>query len=476
MESKAGFERRDFIKGALAGAAAAVLPFGLVGCDSGDASAASKLASAMKEEERAASIADSTYMGGKIDYYGRELVMSEGPAGQIVPQTVIDYITSGPKEVVEQADKEGNVFVSHAFPLTNIVAYRGKTGMVILDSAESIEQAAPALESFKEKLGDLPVSAIIYSHDHYAYGSQAYIPADNPNKIPIIAHDKIMSDIADGIGPLSPTWGLRGARQFGMMLPSEGPDAPVAGSVGGLGEVTIGFIEPNTFVPGDVPCTELEVDGLTFRFFPGKADSQCNLSVYCVDYDVLYSSFVMPCWFNMYTLRGQVYRDPLPFIDHIDLIRKEGAGNFIAQMGPLFHGKDVTELCLSQYRDSIQLVWDQTVRHMNRGLDPDGIVEAVEIPTSVTQGLLTAPVYGEVEHFLRGMYSGMIGWFGNDCTELHPVTKSFEYGRLVEALGGDDAVVVAAQVALDDRQYAWAAKIATYVLTNNPDHVEARKV
>lgn len=425
----------------------------------------------MNQEERAAAVADSVYMGGDTDYYGRTLVLGEGPAGQIVPQAFLDYIAAGPTEPMEKV--ADNVYVSHTCALCNIIMYEGKTGMVILDTSDSVEYAQKDLENFRT-VCDKPVSAIIYSHDHYCYGTSAYIPLDNPDNIPVVAHEDLIATMSNAIGPISPTYGYRGAQQFGMMLPTEGPDAPVAASVGDSKTHTVGFVTPNTLIPADVECTELEIDGLKFRFYPGIADSKCSLSVYCEDYDVLYSNHVMPCWFNMYTLRGEQYRDPLEFTAHIDLIRKTNPEHFVANQGLIIQGKDLIAKSLAEFRDVVQFVWDQTVKNMNKNMNPDQIVEAITVPTSLTQGILTQPVYGEVEHHIRGVYRGLIGWFSDDAIQLHPVSKEFEYGKLVEALGGADAVANAAKTALDDKQYAWAAQLATYVLANNPDNKTAR--
>lgn len=478
MSESKSLDRRNFFKGALVAGAAATLG-GMTACttnqlpETGESAVdASKLVSPMDQAERETAVADSIYMGGNVDYYGRELVMGEGPAGQIVPQVFLDYLAGAPGVPMEQV--ADHVWVSYTCGLCNVVMYEGKTGMVILDTSECLEYSAKDLENFRS-VCDKPVSGIIYSHDHYCWGTTNYIPEDNPDNIPIIAHEDLIPTMSNVIGPISQAYGTRGAQQFGMMLPQEGPDAPLAASVGDTSSHTVGYVAPNTFIPRDKEYTEMEIDGLTFRFFPGIADSPCSLSVYCVDYYTLYSNHVMPCWFNMYTLRGEKYRDPLLFIEHIDSIRKTNPEHFVVQQGFIIQGRDLIEKSLAEHRDAVQFVWDQTVKYMNKNMSPDEIIEAIQVPTSLTQGLLTQPVYGEVEHHIRGVYRGLIGWFSNDALQLHPVSKKFEYGKLVAALGGEDVVISAAKAALEDNQYAWAAQLATYVLTNNPSHPDAKQ-
>lgn len=478
MSTDTMFNRRNFLKGALVAGTAAALG-GVAGCASEQlpatgeaASNASKLVSSMNQEERAQAVADSTFMGGDTDYYGRELITATGPKGQTTTQYVMDYLSKFPTEVLEEVCE--GVHVTHTHGLCNIVMIEGKTGMILIDTSGCIEDAEKDLELLRS-FTDKPIAAIIYSHDHYCFGTSVYVPEGNPDNIPLIAHSNLMDTLARTIGAISPTYSHRSSYQFNTMCPAEGEDGFLLGAV--ARDETYGFIEPNTLIPSNVHMTEMEIDGLHFEFYPGIADSPCSLSVYCKEYDTLYSNHVMPCFQNMYTLRGEKYRDPDKFIPDLDTLRAIGAENFIASAFFVVRGKENVLRELTYFRDAVQFVQDQTIRYMNMNYTPDECVKAVKMPASIVQAsVFTTPCYGEVEHYVRGVYGGLIGWFGNDAIDLHPVTKEFEYGKLVEALGGDDAVAAAAQSALDDNQYAWAGKLATYVLTNNPDHEAAKAV
>lgn len=481
MSIVTSLNRRNFLKGALVAGAATL--GGMAGCVSSEAASgelastgaaqsagdASKLVAPMNQEERAQAVADSTFMGGDTDYYGQELVVATGPKGQTTTQYTMDFLAKFPTEALEKVCD--GVYVSHTHGLCNVVMFEGKTGMILIDTSGCIEDAEKDKEMFRSVV-DKPVSAIIYSHDHYAFGTSVYVPEGNPDNIPIIAHSDMMETLSRTIGAISPTYSHRSSYQYSAMCPTEGEDAGIVGTVSR--DETYGFMEPNTFIPGDVHMTEMELDGLHFQFYPGIADSPCSLSVYCKEYDTLYSNHVMPSFQNMYTLRGEKYRDPEKFLPDIDVLRSIGAENFIASALFVVRGKENVLRELTYFRDAVQFVMDQSIRFINMNYTPDECVKAVKMPASIVQAsVFTTPCYGEVEHYIRGMYSGLIGWYGIDAIELHPVTKEFEYGKLVAALGGDDAVTAAAQAALDDNQYAWAAKLATYVLTNNPTHEAA---
>lgn len=111
------------------------------------------------------------------------------------------------------------------------------------------------------------------------------------------------------------------------------------------------------------------------------------------------------------------------------------------------------------------------MRH-HGGYLPDEIVQAVRVPEHLTGGILTKEIYGEMEYYIRGIYSGLIGWFGTDTVELHPVTPEFEAKKIIEGFGGKDVVIADAQAALEDRQYSWAAQLISYVIRVEPDNQE----
>lgn len=59
--------------------------------------------------------------------------------------------------------------------------------MIIIDGNDSVEAAQMEYEEFK-KVCNKPVSAMIYSHNHYIMGARAYIPRGKEQEIEIWAH------------------------------------------------------------------------------------------------------------------------------------------------------------------------------------------------------------------------------------------------------------------------------------------------
>lgn len=478
-----GISRRDLIKfGGLGMAAAGV--GALAGCTSASSQTASgsndpvaTMAAPLTEEERLASVDDPIYMGADTNFAGQKLVMGEGKKGQIANQAMIDKREEYNPQLVKVSD---TVYQAIGNGMSTSTMVIGSEGIVIVDTGEVNEEMELCLEMFRT-VTDKPVAAVLYTHTHYTGGTQAVVGKGNPNNIPIVAN----SVFAEGDNmQLSSTYMARSMIQFGSLLPLEGEDASVCAGLGpfmsnpNLKTHTKGPVRPNTFVPIDTEMTPLEFGGVKVECWPMESDSITNVNYYFPEEKVAVTNQVWPTFFNIYTLRGAPYRDPRILMKNIDTIISWNAEAHCSAHGlPILGGAQAVKEELTLYRDCIQLVYDQTARHMNAGMGPDEIVENIVFPAYMLESSHTKPLYGEIPHYVRAVYSGNVGWFGVDPLELHPVSKSFESRKIVALMGGSDNVILAAQDALEDKQYAWAATLATYVLRgDDPENAAAKAV
>lgn len=485
MAKTKGISRRDLIKAGGLGALGTLGACALGGCanEGGSSSAsaaqdAAGAASALSEEERIASISDPIYMGAKVNASGQELAIGTGKQGQIANQAMIDKREEYNSQLHKVTDR---VYCAVGNGLANSTMIVGDTGIIVVDTNESMEAAQFDFDMFRT-VTDKPVVAVIYSHDHYVNGTELYVGKGNPDNIPVIAHEKLISVMNSTLSETSDTYVPRALMMFGSLLPIEGEDATVMGGIGAyyknpnVQSSTAGFVAPTTLVPSvdKEAMTAMSIDGVDFEFYPMESDSPANINIHLPGEQVAISNTVWPTFFNMYTLRGAVYRDPTVLYQSVDTMLSWKPVAHVGAHGVPIMGAEAVQEELSLYRDCIQFVYDQTVRFMNKGMDPDEIVEAVKIPAFMLEGMCTKPLYGEVEHYIRGVYRGVVGWFGSDALDLHPVGKKFESQKIVEAMGGTNQVIEAAETALEDDQFAWAATLATYVLRIDPENTSAK--
>lgn len=473
MLKDTSLNRRSFLKGAVAATAAVAFPATLAGCStSGPTAGASK---PLTEEQRALATPDPSYMGGKTNYCGQEVVIGTGKYGQVANQKMIDHhVPFDPPQLVKVTDR---IYTSVGNSLSNSTMVIGDTGIIVIDTADSIEAAQMDLDAFRT-ITDKPIAAVIYSHSHYCNGTRTYVPEGSD--IPVIAQEHLMDALTNTMNERGGFFTKRGLTMFGCLLPLEGEDASVGGGTGAfffnphVKNPTTGFVAPTQLIPFNEHMVEMNIDGLTFQFFPTVADDSGNINMYVVEEDTIIVNQLWGVFWNMYTIRGQEYRDPANSTKCIDDLIALDPSNLVSVHGMPVLGHDTTIEEMTRYRDGIQFVYDQTIRYMNKGLSPDEIVAAVRIPEHLVSGQLSKAVYGEIEHYVRGVYGGLVGWFGTDALELHPISKAFASERIVAAMGGKDAVITEAKHVLEDNQYVWAATLATYVLDIDKEHAGAK--
>lgn len=282
--------RRTFLRGALTTAAAAAA-MGAVGTMTG---CSDKPESAVKvgltEEERMAITPDPSYSGGKTNFCGQEIVIGTGENGEVANQALIDrqaeYL---PSHLVEVTDR---IYSAVGNTLADSTMIIGDTGIIIVDTGECKETAALDLELFR-KVTDLPVVAVIYTHNHYTGGTATYLGEGNPNNVPIIAQENFMEALISPLTETATSYVDRAHFMFGDYLPIDGEDGRTSGGVGAffsnpyIESFTPGFIAPNVLIPVAEPETVRKIDGLTFHFYPTASDSADNINIYIEEEDTI---------------------------------------------------------------------------------------------------------------------------------------------------------------------------------------------
>lgn len=145
---------------------------------------------------------------------------------------------------------------------------------------------------------------------------------------------------------------------------------------------------------------------------------------------------------NLATLRGDRYRDPLPYAATLALVRDLGPEMLLVGHGPPIVGRDVIRTELGRMRDAVLYVHDAVVAAMNAGGDVWTAMRDIRLPPELEQG----EGYGTVAWSVRAIWEMYAGWFHHrSTTELHPVPPWSVHPDLVALAGGPDAIAAAAQ-------------------------------
>ena len=227
--------------------------------------------------------------------------------------------------------------------------------------------------------------------------------------------------------------------QFNM--PADGPDGLVSVGLGfwyknpAHKPYTYGHIPVNTPLRGGETLTvaglEVHVDHA-----PSDADDSCNF--FFPSLELVINNSVWPALFNVFPIRGEEYRDPRVLIPGIEKIREWDPEHLVAGHSVPVSGREKIREITTRYRDSIQFLWDQTVRGINKGWTSEEIAHRVVMPAVYDRDYFTRQGYGLAEHHVRQIYVGLRGWFDGDEAKLFPLETTERNARLIAGFGGRD--------------------------------------
>jgi len=373
------------------------------------------------------------------------------------------------QEVIKVTD---GVYVAIGFGLANCILLEGDDGVVIVDAMESEEAAVPVKEAFS-KITSKPVKALIFTHYHSDHTNGATIMAGNDN--PDIYAHAATSYYMERIGTITrETTYRRAMRQFGTLLPEGGI---INDGIGPRLEYdeskTLGLLVPTKTFSED--HLNLEIAGLKLSLVYAPGETPDQIFVWLPQKKVLlpadnyYKSFP-----NLYAIRGTAYRDVKLWVDSIDKMRALKPEFLVPQHTRPITGAAAIDQTLTNYRDAIQFVHDQTIRLMNKGLTPNEIVERVKLPPHLARQPYLHEYYGTVAWSVRAVFDGYLGWFGGKATDLFPLPLEERARRFADLAGGEQALLDRAKQAVAGEDYQWALELTDQLLQLNPESEEVR--
>ncbi|ORM32160.1 alkyl sulfatase dimerization domain-containing protein [Williamsia sp. 1135] len=393
-----------------------------------------------------------------------------------VPTAMSDHSRTMNPGVFEIKGK--NVYQIFGYALSAMTVIVGDDGVILIDPPEDVEKGR-RMRVELEKITSKPTVAIVYSHwhtDHYAgvkaFASQAQVDA---GEVQIIAHRDFMDNvIANSISGDGAILTARADYSLGTLL-EVGPEGRVNGGIGpDFIMETMSLLAPTVHVDDRLEHT---VAGVRMVHFWAPSEAIDEIVTWLPDLGILQSAEVIQgeSFPNLHTIRGSRYRDPQAWFRSIDRhLRPLPAEFMIPSHGRPLAGKAEIAKVLRDYRDAISYVYDQTLRHMNKGLLPDDLVDRVSLPETLARSEWLGNFYGGVPHSVREIYVGELGWFDGDPTTLAPINATEASRRYIELIGGRDKVVAAADKAAAAGDHQWAAELLRHVVRVDPTDQPAR--
>jgi len=372
-----------------------------------------------------------------------------------------------------------NVYSAVGWSGCNSIMVVGNDGVIIVDTGDGVQWAREVAAEFRT-ITDKPVRAVIYTcfHVDHIRGVQAFATADDvrDGRVEIIAHDSLLANVRQSI-KLGPILGARSYYNFGVILDGadvEGMNIGTAALPRAGGEAT--FLVPTRTFSDKL---EITIAGIAMQLVHVPSEASDEIAVFLPQSGTLLSAEVIPAqtFPSLDTLRGEVFRDPVDWYQSIDLLRRFQASAMVPSHGLPVLGAENVEQVLRNYRDAIQYVHDQTVRHMNKGLTPDQLVDVIRLPPHLANFTpWMSEFFGTVRQAVRGIYRGYLGWYEGDPVALAPLARAESARREINLMGGRDSVMAAASKAFEDGDAQWAAELATLLIRIDRDDMPARRL
>jgi alkyl sulfatase BDS1-like metallo-beta-lactamase superfamily hydrolase len=374
-----------------------------------------------------------------------------------------------PPEVHQVNDR---IWVAVGYDIANSVMIEGDTGIIIIDTLSTYESAKNVLKEFR-KITDKPIKTIIYTHGHldHVQGTKAFLE-EGDGDVEIIAHESLLDFYINENSVLGPIASERSSYASGIFLPDEGPDRTYLGVFPPMVPGTIGFVPPTHTFSDEF---SLDISGVNMKLVHVAGESSDQIFIWLPDDEaLLIGDNIYSIFPNIYTLRGAVYRDPMNYVNAIDQMIPLNPEYLVPSHVKPVSGKNEINNILVSTRDATQYIYDQTIRGMNAGYTPDELAEIITLPEYAKESPWISESRGQIPWHVKQIYYGNLGWYQGDPAFLLPVSADERSNKIVNAYGSVDAAILEIRNSIEKGEYNWAAELASYVLNEEPENVEAK--
>ena len=149
---------------------------------------------------------------------------------------------------------------------------------------------------------------------------------------------------------------------------------------------------------------------------------------------------LFPHFPNFNTLRGDLYRFPVPYMENVDRLRALGIRTLVTGRGLPIEGEELIDACLARLRGAVGYVHERTLEMINQHKDPYEIMRSITLPPELRVG----QGYGKVSWGARTIFEAYTGWFQRrSSAELYGVDPTDATLALARAMGSNKVLAIA---------------------------------
>ncbi len=375
-----------------------------------------------------------------------------------------------PKGITKICD---NVYFFLGYGGSTCILVVGDNSCLLIDTLNGMTVAEEAMTEIK-KITDKPIKNIIYTHyTHFDHtGGAAAFTKDNPK---IYGHKPAFTQY-DYTELIAEICKVRGARQFGRGL---SPEEIIS--------VGVGPINNNNDSQSNLKCTnwlteevtKINFDGIETIIVASHGKTDDHIFVYFPKYEVLCSGDnFYESWPNLYAIRGSQYRDVSGWVKALRGMLSYEPKYLLPGHTRAVIGKENVKTTLSNYADAIEFVLIRTLEGMNQGKTAEDLVEEIKLPEHFQQLPYLQEYYGTIEWSIRAIFTGYLGWYDGNPTNLGHINKKDKALKTIKMMGGSSNIITEIKTSLAQQckdGYQWAAELAD-ILINAQIELEQAKI
>ncbi|MBE0594605.1 MAG: MBL fold metallo-hydrolase, partial [Gemmatimonadales bacterium] len=139
-------------------------------------------------------------------------------------------------------------------------------------------------------------------------------------------------------------------------------------------------------------------------------------------------------------------------------------------------GRERARRFIIEQRDLYRVMHDQCLRLMSHGLTPNEIAAEFRMPASLEGRWHARPYYGAIAHNLRAVYAHYMGPYDGHPASLDPLPPVPAANKMLEYMGGAEAVLERARRDFDAGEYRWVVEVGRHLVFADPANRAAREL
>jgi alkyl sulfatase BDS1-like metallo-beta-lactamase superfamily hydrolase len=343
---------------------------------------------------------------------------------------------------------------------SNVVAVIGPSGNVVIGTGGSRNAAKLANYTFSRVVPDFQVNlrAIIYTdwNPETTGGAAEFIGTIQREQPVFIYGNANIPQVGAQRQVVSSAVVQHNLLAYGPELPY-GPNGNLgAGSLFGYNpyQLDSGWLVPNRFIAAETP---INMNGVQLTLIPGCSED-AGLWVWLPTAKVLVAGEIFGEYFP--PIDG-ITGPEIPATKWISTLESKIAlnANVLASLHalPITNAPAVTQ-ALTDQKNALKSIHDQTVTKMNQMMPLDDIVATVQIPESLRYQPFVQPYTGTIAGAVKSIYHQYMGWFDWEVDSLINFSTAEEAAFLIDLAGGPSKALQQAYSFEQDHTMAGAQK------------------